>query len=229
MPPSPLGVGSGSDPRTRRRAAIGLWLVLVALCALQLSQTRFVADLSSFLPSAPTPEQRVLVDQLRDGALSRVMLIAIEGEHDVTRARLSQTLAAALRADARFASVANGAATGFEKERALLLNHRYAVSPRVTPERFSVDGLRENPGVAVLVESIRGTLAGDLQALTRTYSVGLDGTPERWRLVLRPLQPELATLAERIEIGGSQGRVATVEIFQADGDRSVMSLAPAAR
>ena len=115
------------------------------------------------------------------------------------------------------------------------------VKPR--PERVVVDrervtlerngrrqslGLRENPGVAVLVESIRGTLAGDLAALTRTYSVGLDGTPERWRLVLRPLQPELASLAERIEIGGSQGRVATVEIFQADGDRSVMSLSPAA-
>lgn len=90
-------------------------------------------------------------------------------------------------------------------------------------------GLRENPAVAVMVESIRGTLAGDLAALTRTYSVGLDGTPERWRLVLRPLQPELATLAERIEIGGAQAQVATVEIFQADGDRSVMSLSPAPR
>ena len=116
------------------------------------------------------------------------------------------------------------------------------VKPR--PERVVVDrdrvtlerngrkhsiGLRENPGVAVLVESIRGTLAGDLAALTRTYSVGLDGSPERWRLILRPLQPELATLAERIEIGGSQAQVATVEIFQADGDRSLMSLSPAAR
>lgn len=116
------------------------------------------------------------------------------------------------------------------------------VKPR--PERVLVDrdrvtlerngrkqsiGLRENPAVAVLVESIRGTLAGDLASLTRTYSVGLDGTPERWRLVLRPLQPELASLAERIEIGGTQARVGTVEIFQADGDRSVMSISPAAR
>ena len=103
---------------------------------------------------------------------------------------------------------------------------------RVTLERNGRKqslSLRANPAVAVLVESIRGTLAGDLAALTRTYSVGLDGTPERWKLVLRPLQPELATLAERIEIGGSQARVATVEIFQADGDRSVMSLAPAVR
>jgi outer membrane lipoprotein-sorting protein len=88
-------------------------------------------------------------------------------------------------------------------------------------------GLRENPAVAVLVESIRGTLAGDLASLTRTYSVALDGGAAGWRLVLRPLDPAAATLVERVEIGGRQGRVATVEIFQADGDRSLMTLAPA--
>lgn len=86
--------------------------------------------------------------------------------------------------------------------------------------------LSENPQVAVLVESIRGTLAGDLASLTRTYSAALDGDPARWRLVLRPLDPALGTLVERIEIGGAEARVRTVEIFQADGDRSVMTIAP---
>ena len=103
---------------------------------------------------------------------------------------------------------------------------------RVTLERngktFGM-GLRENPQVAILVESIRGTLAGDLAALTRTYSAGLDGDAAGWRLKLRPLDPGLATLVERIEIAGVNGQVKTVEIFQADGDRSLMSLAPAPR
>ncbi|MEO7742474.1 MAG: LolA-related protein [Usitatibacter sp.] len=103
---------------------------------------------------------------------------------------------------------------------------------RVTLERggktFSI-GLRENSAIAVLVESIRGTLAGDLGALTRTYSAGLDGDIAAWRLKLRPLDPALATLVERIEIGGSHARVKTVEIFQADGDRSLMTLVPAPR
>ena len=114
------------------------------------------------------------------------------------------------------------------------------VTPR--PERVTVDrerivlerggkrhalGLRENPAVAVLVESVRGTLAGDLDALVRTYSVALDGTAARWRLTLRPLDPAAAQLVERIEISGARARVATVEIFQADGDRSVMTIAPA--
>lgn len=88
--------------------------------------------------------------------------------------------------------------------------------------------LRENPAIAVLVEGLRGTLAGDLAALTRTFSVALDGSPARWRLILRPLDTGGATLVDRIEIGGGERQVRTVEIFQSDGDRSVMTLSRAA-
>ena len=86
--------------------------------------------------------------------------------------------------------------------------------------------LREQPPVAILIESIRGTLAGDLPAVTRAYSVALEGSPQRWGLVFRPLDPALGTLVERVEIAGSQAQVRTVAIFQADGDRSVMTLSP---
>jgi outer membrane lipoprotein carrier protein LolA len=119
---------------------------------------------------------------------------------------------------------------------------KVTLKPR--PERVTVDRdvvslerggkkqslrLKENPAVAVLVESIRGTLAGDLAGLSRTYSVGLQGDEGQWRLVLRPLDPSLGTLVERVEVTGTQARVATVEVHQADGDRSVMTLAPLAR
>jgi outer membrane lipoprotein-sorting protein len=102
---------------------------------------------------------------------------------------------------------------------------------RVTLERAGKRhslGLRENPAVAVLVESIRATLAGDLEALTRVYSVALEGTAAKWRLTLRPLDPAAAQLVERIDISGEQARVRTVEIRQADGDRSVMTITPVA-
>ena len=69
-----------------RRLAVSLWLAGLAFCIWQVTQARFVADLSAFLPAAPTAEQRFLVDQLRDGALSRVMLIGIEGADAATRA-----------------------------------------------------------------------------------------------------------------------------------------------
>ena len=126
----------------RRRAALAIWLVGLALCIWQVTQARFIADLSSFLPAAPTAEQRLLVDQLRDGALSRVVLLGIEGADAPTRARISLALAEALRRDPRFTAVANGAASGFERERGLLLDHRYALSAAVTPQRFTVEGLR---------------------------------------------------------------------------------------
>ena len=89
--------------------------------------------------------------------------------------------------------------------------------------------LDANPQVAVVVESIRDTLAGDLRSLTRTYAVALDGDAARWRLKLRPLDPALGTLVERVEIGGDGAQVRTVEIFQADGDRSLMTLSPLAK
>ena len=132
-----------------RRGAIAAWLVLVALCIAQILQARFVADLSSFLPSAPTREQRMLVDQLRDGALSRVMLIGIEGADAAKRAELSRALANALRQDPRFVSASNGSQVGVERERDLILRYRYVLSPRMTPERFSVEGLRESIGATL--------------------------------------------------------------------------------
>lgn len=132
-----------------RGAAIGLWVAGLALCALAISQARFVADLSSFLPAAPTEQQRLLVDQLRDGAISRVMLVGIEGADPEARADLSRKLAQRLRADARFSSVANGAAAGFERERDLLLAYRYVLSPHVDAQRFGVAGLRAAIGETI--------------------------------------------------------------------------------
>jgi hypothetical protein len=103
---------------------------------------------------------------------------------------------------------------------------------RVTLERGGKRmslGLRENPAIAVLVESIRATLAGDLDTLVRTYSAALEGTPARWRLTLRPLDPAATQIVQRIDISGAEAHVTTVEILQADGDRSVMTVTPAAR
>jgi predicted exporter len=132
-----------------RRLALAAWLAGLALCVFQILHTRFVADLSAFLPSAPTAEQRFLVDQLRDGAISRVMLMGIEGSDAATRARVSNAVAQKLRGDSLFASVSNGAAAGFERERDLLLANRYALSPSVSPQRFTVEGLRAAIGDTV--------------------------------------------------------------------------------
>jgi hypothetical protein len=87
--------------------------------------------------------------------------------------------------------------------------------------------LTQYPEIAVFVDSIRGTLAGDRALLEKTYTVALAGTPERWTLSLKPRAGKLTRVVSRIEIAGSQAHVHRVEIQQPDGDRSVMSITPA--
>ncbi len=82
--------------------------------------------------------------------------------------------------------------------------------------------LRDHPEVAVFIESIRGTLAGDRASLERSFALSLTGDRERWTLVLRPLSPAAGAIVSRIEVGGGRADVHRIEITQADGDRSLM-------
>lgn len=86
--------------------------------------------------------------------------------------------------------------------------------------------LREHPQVAVFIESIRGTLAGDRTSLEKTYTLALEGDARRWRLVLTPRDAQHARIVSRVGITGTQGQVRRIEIEQADGDRSVMVVTP---
>ena len=127
---------------TRRgRIATVAWLAFVAICIALVSRASFTTDLSAFLPRAPTEEQQLLVDQLKSGIASRLILIGIEGGSPVQRAQASQALAAQLRADPQFLHTANGEAAGLEPDRQVLFDNRYQLSPAVSPERFSVEGL----------------------------------------------------------------------------------------
>ena len=120
---------------------------------------------------------------------------------------------------------------------------KHTLAPR--DERFAVDGdtvviestarntgekrrfelrLSEYPAIRAFVESIRGTLAGDLAALRRYYRVELEGTWSDWRLHLLPSDPQMAELVQKVLIGGAGGEVRRIEILEASGDRSVMTI-----
>jgi outer membrane lipoprotein-sorting protein len=88
--------------------------------------------------------------------------------------------------------------------------------------------LSDYPAVRASVESIRGTLAGDLAALRRHYRVELEGSWPDWRLHLLPSDAELAELVQKVLIGGRGGQVGRIEILEASGDRSVMTIAKGA-
>ncbi|CAG9168319.1 MMPL family transporter [Cupriavidus respiraculi] len=145
------------------RWAVAGWLLFVAACAVVISGTRFTADLSAFLPRAPTPEQRLLVDQLRDGLVSRLILVGIEGGDAAGRAAVSRAMAAALRSDGQFAAIQNGEPVTRQQDQQFLYAHRYALSPEVTPQRFSEAGLRAALGESLdLIASPAGMFAKSL-------------------------------------------------------------------
>ena len=84
--------------------------------------------------------------------------------------------------------------------------------------------LQAYPELAAFIDSIRGTLAGDRKALERSYRLSLEGTAERWTLRLLPLNEKMAASIQRISITGAREQVRSIEIAQADGDRSVMTI-----
>jgi len=90
--------------------------------------------------------------------------------------------------------------------------------------RSTVLDLRSHPEVAAFVESIRGTLAGDRKALETVYRLSLEGSEASWVLTLTPLEQAMRALVERIRIAGRGADLSVIEIRQANGDSSLMSV-----
>jgi predicted exporter len=121
---------------------IGIWLAGVAVCIFIVGTARFSADLSTFLPRSPSAAQQILVEQLRDGVVSRLILVAVENAPPEVLAPLSKNMAAQLRAAPDFISVNNGDDQSLGKARDFLWHNRYLLSPAVVPGHFTPQALR---------------------------------------------------------------------------------------
>ncbi|MCT9070576.1 outer membrane lipoprotein carrier protein LolA [Cupriavidus gilardii] len=86
--------------------------------------------------------------------------------------------------------------------------------------------LGNHPELAGFIESLRGTLAGNRQALEQYYRLALEGSARRWTLTLTPSDSRMAAAIATIRIDGAGERLERVEIRQSDGDRSVMTIVP---
>jgi hypothetical protein len=84
--------------------------------------------------------------------------------------------------------------------------------------------LKQYPQVVPFIESIRATLAGDRAALERVFKVDFSGSLQQWRLALVPLDPQLGKSVKEIHIEGERDVIHSVEILEADGDRSVLTI-----
>lgn len=107
------------------------------------------------------------------------------------------------------------------------------------PEHLLVDGdtlsieregktemlqLADYPQIGAFIEGIRATLAGDLRALDRFYTVRLDGSSEAWQLLLQPRDAKMQEIVHAILISGSNARVERIDTQEGDGDRSEMTI-----
>lgn len=110
------------------------------------------------------------------------------------------------------------------KPQSLILDQdRLTVEDQTKKQRRTLR-LQDYPVVWAFVESIRSTLAGDLQALNRFYKVELEGSEIEWRLLLTPSEPAMQSMIEQIRISGARHSIRVIEIVEAQGDRSVMTI-----
>lgn len=179
-----------------------LWLVVMLAGVLVVLQSRFVADLSFFLPSHPSKEQQVLVDQFKEGTVSRLLMAGIAGGNPQLRAQASQALRQQLEKQGQFLLVQNGVRDGLEAEKNLLFKYRYQLSPAVTPERFTASGLQ-----AAISNSI-DQLSSPLGFLLKPYFT-------------RDPSGELAALVERLNPGNEPNSLEGVWASR-DGARAIL-------
>jgi len=186
----------------RRAGVIAAWLTCVALAALVVARARYVTDLSAFLPATPTPMQRLLVDQLREGPASRVILIALEDGDADMRARISVAMARRLRLDREFIRIENGEPVTADRDREFLFQHRYLLSETVTARRFSAAGLK-----GAIADTIAGLASSE--GLMLKSLVPHDPTGEMLQII-----DQMSRVARPVSQGGVW--------VSADGGRTLM-------
>ena len=224
-----------------------LWLAAMALAVWQITRTPFTADLSAFLPATADAQQQVLIDQIRSGVPARTLFIGIEGANSEARAAASKQLAAALRGSGRFDQVSNGENDAWAGVGRWMVERRYLLSPAVTPERFTADGLQEGinetlsllgtPAGTALKPLLEQDPTGEVQRIAETMipvksprtedgvwvSREADGAPPR-AVMLAIIRGDGA------DLDGQQGAIETVRQsfaqLQAPGLRLLVSGAP---
>jgi predicted exporter len=168
----------------RRWIILSLWLAGIAALGLWAeSRVRVESNLSGFLPTAASLDERVLLAQLRNGVAARTVLAAIArpGAPPESLATASRALTAALADSPRFLQVANGESPPLD-EAALtrLFDYRYLIGPTgPCVDALSEEGLRNALQVrlkelsSALPPLDRGRMASDPTACLRSLLFSL--------------------------------------------------------
>ena len=223
-----------------RLGIVTLWIACLLAGGVVILETKFSTDMSAFLPRSPNPAQQILVDQLRDGAVSRLILLGIEGAEPDTMAAISKTMARDLRDSPGIGVVNNGEVAALDRDRDVLWRNRYLLSPAVAQGHFSPDSLHRalETDVRLLTSdlgiAVKRTIPSDptgemlrlLDGLTagagpESYN-GVWMTPDRDRALLI-----VQTLAAGIDINGQEQAIGRIEAAFEAARRSIPAAAGA--
>ena len=119
-----------------------------------LSVIQVRTDMTEFLPQGRTPAARLMLDEVRSGAATGLILVGIEGAPPAELARISLHMADALRAKDLFQLVAGGqdALPGGNA----LFERRYQLAP-LPPDAFTTPALRRD--LEALLRQLRSSAA----------------------------------------------------------------------
>lgn len=187
-----------------RRTAIPIWIAFLIVCMWITVHAHYTTDLSAFLPRSPTPDQQILVDQLREGVVSQLLLAKITNAPAEQLAEISTDLALHLDKSNEFVYVNNGSTQRFLDDGKILFQQRYLLSAGVTPQRFTSAGLRD-------------ALENDLDLLSSSFSGAISQS--------LPADPtgELSQLLDRLQPqGGPQKKFGLW--FSHDGEGALLIL-----
>ena len=181
------------------------WLLAALCCGGIILKTPVVADLTLFVPHAD-PVAELLLEQLRSGPTTRLILIGLTGAAETDRAAVSRRLAEELRSRGPFVRVANGADALPEAELQTLFAHRYLLSPTAGPERFTPDALRtalqqrlrdlQSPLAVVQKRWLPSDPTGEVLTLLKRWQGGLREPAKRLGLWFSPDGSRALLLAE---------------------------------
>jgi predicted exporter len=125
-------------PHTRRQWLLAVsWLALLLLAGAWVGEhLQLSGDLRKFMPSARTPAQKLLIDELGEGPGSRLLLIGLSGADAQALAAQSAAMRERLAADPQFSLVGNGGEASLEEFPPALRRYRYLLSPTLDSNQY---------------------------------------------------------------------------------------------
>ncbi|MES2605840.1 MAG: xanthomonadin transporter, partial [Pseudomonadota bacterium] len=214
-----------TSPMNRRLALFFIWVLVLIGLGWHIRQSLVIGnDLQLFLPTPTTDQERLLLEEIGEGAASRILVIAIDGDTTEALAETSRAFVNALAGNPHFRLLANGEVADDALADELLASYRYLLSTTLDTQALDAAFLREqlqlrlrdlaSPAGALLEPMLPGDPTLEqlkllqswqpVQEPTLLYDVWFDARGERALLVAETVAPAFDPTQQRAAIAELQ-------------------------